>query len=307
MKSLFKNSGLSQKLKGNGYWILNVLRAGNIIALLSIMAACVVMMAFSIINRRAWGFDIMSYAMILIFSTFLVYSETGLSKNYFAKNWPILSAEHHGFGWLGIFLIFLGVFVLGSLNEDAFLQENIPMAIWRLILAAGILSMTFGFLAIISTWIFGDSQARITARAIREKGSLATGSTYENDAYSQASFPSNYYAQEKPHDDQPETMAGRWAGKAKRLTSHFTHGNRPFISRPRPQSPPPVPDDVDRRSTHSGTTMYAPPPRTSPINPEYVRPPTGLHPAHLKADRSSKYSEASHLPRFYGDHSHNRI
>jgi hypothetical protein len=302
MKNFFRNSGLSDKLKGNGYWILNVLRVGNIIALLSVMAACMVMMAFSIINRKAWGFDIMSYAMIFLFTSFLIYSETGLSKKYFARNWPILSAEHHGFGWLGLFLIFLGVFVLGNLNEDAFLQENIPMSIWRLILAAGILSMTFGIVAIISTWIFGDSQAHITARAVREKGSLATGGGYENDAYSQASFPSNYYPPEKPQDE-PETTASKWAGKAKRLTSHFTRGDRPFISRPRPQSPPPVPD-IDQRSTHSETTVYDRQQRTSPIVPDMPRPPTARHPMF---DRSSTYSEASHLPRFYGDRGRNQI
>jgi hypothetical protein len=264
MMGLFRSTGLSQKLKGNGYWILNVLRAGNIVALFSVMAACVVMMAFSIINKRAWGFDILSYAMIVLFTSFLAYSETGLSKAFFTRHWPILASEIHGFGWLGLFLIFLGFFVLGNLNEEAFLQENIPLAIWRLILASGILSLTFGVLALVSTVIFNDSRGGITARAVRESGCIAQPTPSVNNkaefdaatTYSQSSHVK--YGLDKPEshfDDGPQSRAQRLAARAKRVTAQFT----PQFLRAGGNS--------DSNNRHHGWDFPAPPPPSDNTHP----------------------------------------
>jgi hypothetical protein len=165
-------------------------------------------------------------------------------------------------------MVIMGCHILGNLNRPATSIDNIGLPLWRLILAAGILAITFGFFNIVSSIVFRDRKNGITSRNIRSDGSLASGKNSFTDAYSARSL--------SVKNEKPE----------KRWTQKFNlKSGRPKISSPIIQQ------DVEQ-GNHS---EWQDEDRRSPIMPHIQRPNTALHPMNTG---HSRYSEASHLPRF---------
>ena len=92
-----------------------------------------------------------------------------LFKGYFAKRWPLLSPEH-GFGFLSVSLLCLGINMLGNLNKEATSQESLGMAFWRIVIASGILSLIMCLFNLIATFTFRDKKRGVTARMVRAHG-----------------------------------------------------------------------------------------------------------------------------------------
>ncbi|EFW98736.1 hypothetical protein CMQ_4588 [Grosmannia clavigera kw1407] len=170
------NLANNSKLRGIGYRVLNVLRPCNIISLLAVTAASWVMVVMTAIRGQFFFFDAIAHVFISSVAMFLVLTEVqfGFLSRYFAHSWPVFS-NRDGFLWLGLAMIVLGCDMLANLNKPAFTVANLGLPLWRLILAAGILSITFGTANLIATVVFRDGPARLTARMIRADGNLADG------------------------------------------------------------------------------------------------------------------------------------
>jgi hypothetical protein len=84
---------------------------------------------------------------------FLVISELNFFRSYFAKNWPLLS-PCSGFTTLGVFMMIVGVSILGNLNKEATSQESLGLPFWRIVIASGILS---GVLGVINVMVVSTS------------------------------------------------------------------------------------------------------------------------------------------------------
>ncbi|KAL1894551.1 hypothetical protein Sste5346_005786 [Sporothrix stenoceras] len=170
------NLSENTKLRGIGYKVLNVLRPCNIIALIAVIAASWVMVVLSGVTGQFFFFDAITHVFTSTIATFLILTEVqwGFLKRYFERSWPVFS-DRHGFLWLGLAMVVLGCDMLGNLNKPVFSIKNLGLPLWRLIMAAGILSITFGFFNFIATIIFRDAAAGLTARMIRTDGNLADG------------------------------------------------------------------------------------------------------------------------------------
>jgi len=80
---------------------------------------------------------------------FLVVSECSLCRDFFARNWPLLSPSH-GFVGLGVAMIVLGLNILGNMNKQATSQDSLGLPFWRLVIASGILSLVIGFFNVVA-------------------------------------------------------------------------------------------------------------------------------------------------------------
>lgn len=80
---------------------------------------------------------------------FLLTSELSLFRPYFARNWPLLSPEH-GFVTLALFMIVLGINMLGNLNKEATSQDSLGLAFWRIVIASGIIIFIMGWINLIA-------------------------------------------------------------------------------------------------------------------------------------------------------------
>ena len=180
------------KMRGIGYKALNVLRPCNIIALLMIAVASWVMIVMTGVTGQFFFFDAVAHVFISSISIFLILTEVqfGPLKRYFERAWPVF-AERHGFLWLGGAMVVLGCDMLANLNKPAFSIDNLGLPLWRVILAAGILSLTFGFSNFAATIIFRDGPSGLTARMIRNDGNLADGGKF---GPLDGKNSSNYYA-----------------------------------------------------------------------------------------------------------------
>ncbi|ERT00027.1 uncharacterized protein SPSK_09506 [Sporothrix schenckii 1099-18] len=189
---MFNLSG-NTKLRGIGYRALNVLRPCNIIALIAIVAASWVMIVISGVTGQFFFFDAITHVFTSSIAIFLILTEIqwGFLKRYFERSWPAFS-DRHGFLWLGLAMVVLGCDMLGNLNKPVFSIKNIGLPLWRLIMAAGILSLTFGFFNFVATIIFRDGPSGLTARMIRADGNLADGGKLGSGIGS--GNPADYYA-----------------------------------------------------------------------------------------------------------------
>ncbi|KAL1835999.1 hypothetical protein VTJ49DRAFT_5702 [Mycothermus thermophilus] len=313
------------KLLGAGHVILNVLRVFNLIGLAAAMMASMAMPVLSGIRGHFFFFDMITHVFVFLLASFLFVSELPVPwrklKEYFERNWPVLGPEH-SLAWLGWGMVFIGFQILGDLWKPGYAVETIGPDWWRAILAAAILSATFGFMNITASVVFRLSpnattdHVRVTARQIRTHGSLALQNAAKKDFDLPQSFRSHY---SPPHRDNwsdhswtKEQEAGvggnGWvnggmvgnalgnsAAAVRRMTRVFNPRNfrksRITISKPIPQDM-----DIERgaavHSSHSNGVSSAD--RASPILPEIQRPPTALHPAFTGG---SRYSEA-HMDRF---------
>ncbi|EON68861.1 hypothetical protein W97_08119 [Coniosporium apollinis CBS 100218] len=162
----------SKSLAGPGYIILNALRVMNIISLLAIIAASVVMLIKTSTKTQFFFFDAINHVVATCTCMFLITSEVSLFRNYFAHEWPVLGSNH-GFVALGLAMVVLGVNVLGHLNKESLSQENMGLAFWRIVLAAGVLAFIIGLFNVIASYIFRDTSLNITARRVRSHGAVA--------------------------------------------------------------------------------------------------------------------------------------
>ena len=86
----------------------------------------------------------------------LILTELSVFKSFIFKNWPLFSPRA-SFVMLGVAMIFLGNSVLGNLNKQATSQNSIGLPFWRLVIGAGIVVFTMGFIN-----LFAVSGTRVT-------------------------------------------------------------------------------------------------------------------------------------------------
>lgn len=107
---------------------------------------------------------------------FLTASELSLFRNYYARNWPLISPAH-GFVTLALLMIVLGINMLGNLNKPATSQKSLGLAFWRIVIASGIVVFVMGWVNLIASYVFRDRSNGITARQVRAHGAVAASMT----------------------------------------------------------------------------------------------------------------------------------
>lgn len=279
--------GENSRVLGAGHLVLNALRALTLIGLGVVMTAHWAMIILSIMKGHFDFFDFITHFFVFLIAILLFISELNLRffASWYERNWPVLSPEH-SLAWLGGALVVIGCQIMGDLVKPAYNIDTIGLAFWRVIVAAGILSLTFGFFNIIASIVFRVPERQITARGIRSQGSLAPQSISSksiDDGFSQDyssahrdNFSARGYFKEMGEEDEPSHL--------KRLTRAF---NPKTFRKSRIQISKPIPQD--NMDCERGLD------RASPIMPQALRPPTALHPA--LTGNSSRYSEA-HMDRF---------
>lgn len=273
------NSG---SLRGPGMIALQVLRALTLISLAAAGAACWVLIVKIDTTNGFFFFDAASLFFTSTVAVFLGISELPIARSYFGHTWPVLS-DDHGLTWLGLAMNIIGCNILGKLNQPANDADDIGLPFWRLVLAAGILNITFGILNIILSLIFHDGKNGINARHVRTQGSLAASS--KNTYSDEYSVRSNSVKNEKGRN---KFMSMLWTKGPAGKTSE-----KPQISHPMPAH-----HDVERDAEANNNDDDWENDRLSPIVPGVRRPDTALHPMHTGASsRYSKYSTA-HMSRF---------
>ncbi|SPO03450.1 uncharacterized protein DNG_06133 [Cephalotrichum gorgonifer] len=283
------NLGSNSRLRGSGHLILNVVRACNIITLLAIAAVSWVMIVMTAIRGTFFFFDAASQFFTSVIAITLILTELSLLEPYFRRTWPVFSPAH-GFAWLGAALVVMGCQVLGNLNESAIQPGKIGREIHNLVLATGILSLTFGAANMVATLLFADRKAGINARMIRSDGNLAEASKGDHDYQSSAGSASRS-GSVRESDEEKESAPKRWT---RRFTLAAGRGLKAKIGHPilQPQDPHhDLESQYPPRSPHSDVRDS----RSSPIVPGIKRPDTAMHPLNT---RRSVYSEVSYLPRF---------
>ena len=104
-------------------------------------------------TEQFFFFDATSHVITAIVGLFLIVSECSLFRNFFARNWPLLSPAH-GFVTLGCAMMVLGLNMLGNMNKEATSQKSLTLPFWRLLVASGILAIVIGFFNIIAVSLF---------------------------------------------------------------------------------------------------------------------------------------------------------
>ncbi|KAL1797253.1 hypothetical protein ACET3X_003859 [Alternaria dauci] len=171
----------AEHLAGPGYIILNVLRGLNIIALASVVASSVVMLVKTFIISKFFFFDATSHVITAIAGIFFIVSECSLFRNFYARNWPLLSPSH-GFVTLGCAMMVVGLNLLGNMNKEATSQKSLTMPFWRLLVASGILAIVIGFFNVVASFVFRDKSRRITARMVRSRGAMTLHEDLETES-----------------------------------------------------------------------------------------------------------------------------
>lgn len=277
-------------IRGPGMIILQVLRAVTLITLITAAVACWTLIIKIDTSNGFFFFDAASLFFTSNIAVFLAVSELPIAKSYFRRTWPVLS-EESGLTWLGFAMSLIGCNILGKLNQPANSSKKLGLPFWRLVLAAGVLAITFGIINIVCSFIFRDSANGISARVVRSEGSLAAPSQAASSYKEQYSVRSNSLRGEKT---KSKFMSMFW----KKDKSHNAT-ERPEISAPMP-SQTHQQYDVERDPAYSPVSYSRGQrdedewDRRSPIVPEVKRPDTALHPIH---SRTSRYSEA-HMSRF---------
>lgn len=272
----------TESIRGPGMIFLQILRAFTLIGLAAAVVACWILIIKVDTSRDFWFFDAASLFFTSSACVFLAISELPLARAYFRRTWPVLS-DDHGLTWLGLAMTLVGCNILGKLYHPTNASKKLGLPWWRLVMAAGILSITFGIMNIISSFVFRDRANRINARQVRADGSLSKSRDDDSLNYS---YQSDSIKGEKPKE---AFMSFFWKKPEK-------SASKPSISHPMPREP-----DLERNSPphHAHSAQESDDEwdqdRCSPIVPEIRRPDTALHPMHSR--RSSRYSEA-HMSRF---------
>jgi hypothetical protein len=231
-------------------------------------------------------FDGASHFITSVIAIFSIISEAptiNYFKNFFVRNVPLLSPEH-GFSFLGLSMMSLGVYTLANLNKQATSVENLGLAMWRVVISSGILVSVFGLFAIIAGFVFCHSgEYPISSRQIRNEGAAAVPFASDDKAFSISSGsikrgPSTRlptYERTSPQERRASRFPIRMPFRSSALK----------ISKP-------IPVNSDHWDS-----------RASPVAPEIQRPETALHPAYKPQNPppippSSRYSEVSNMDRF---------
>ena len=282
------------KIRGSGWIVLNILRGCNIITFLAICVASWIMIVTGGIPNAFFFFDAVSHFFFSCTAIFLIISESGIFSSYFERNWPVFSYSH-SFVWLGCTMLIMGCSALGALAQPARSQEKLGLPMWRVILASGILALLFGIVNLVVSLIYRDARAGITARHVRNDGSLAKGmgaAKSFTDASSSVRSAS-VRSREGPAEKQPN-----------RFTRFFGVGggvgggsgeSRLKISKPIPNADLEAAYHAREPQPMSSHSAAVADDRSSPVVPELKRPPTAMHPAFTGG---SRYSEVSHMTRF---------
>jgi len=290
------SASTNPKLRGAGFRVLNVFRVFNIITLLAAAVATMAMAVVSIINKQFFAFDFFTLIIVTGFASFLIATEIqiGPLKRWISGSWPVFG-PNHSFFWLGAMMIGIGCFLIGKTGHPPYDQESMGLPMWRLVMAAGILCLTFGFTNWAASAVFRDSTNGITARMIRSDGNLAAAKVDKvEDYYSSHSGSYTSRSASVRHPEQPD------ASRLKRMTQMFKEkapfggSRKPKISRPIPQMHY---DDADVE--HHAGNEWDRDSRASPIIPDVRRPETALHPALIGGNHNTHYSVAdSEYPVF---------
>ncbi|KLU89720.1 hypothetical protein MAPG_08689, partial [Magnaporthiopsis poae ATCC 64411] len=169
-----------KSIQGHGVIILNIGRLFNACTLILVAAAHWIMIVTSGTSGQFHFFDFATHLFMFVLTVLLFMTELGLPANFIAERWPVFGDEA-GFLVLGGLQIAMGCFTLADLDKPAYYVDSISLPLWRTILAAGILSIIFGFVSIIATFLFQDSNAHVSARMVRDNGLLARGN--DDDLY----------------------------------------------------------------------------------------------------------------------------
>ncbi|KAF2127415.1 hypothetical protein P153DRAFT_321198 [Dothidotthia symphoricarpi CBS 119687] len=183
----------AEHLAGPGYIILNVVRGLNIIALASVVASSVVMLVKTFVISKFYFFDATSHIITGLAGMFLIISECSLFRNFYARNWPLLSSRH-GFVTLGCAMMVLGLNTLGNMNKQATSQESLGMPFWRLLIASGIIAIVIGFFNVVTSFIFRDKSRNITARGVRSRGAMTLTEVDTESQYAQSQYDPKHKA-----------------------------------------------------------------------------------------------------------------
>jgi len=316
------NLAQNPKLRGSGLLILNALRAFTVIGLGVAIVACWVMIVLSGLRGNFDFFDCATHFFVSGVAVFLIMSEFCLFRRWFEATWPVLSPSH-SLSWLGLALIMIGCSIMADLTKPAYSVKNLGLPMWRLVISAGILSITFGFFNIIASLVFWDREGGITARHIRSHGSLAAPTN--NKEYYEPSYSQGYSHQH--HRGYPSSQGSGSGGGGgggggssfhqpeeedeykkpsgiRRLTQYFVDRRKskmpPQISKPiisHPQPPSQYDSDVERGAAGAGGGDDVLNDRRSPIIPGLTKPPSVLHPANRHRYSPSHYSTAE-MDRF---------
>ncbi|RMZ66066.1 Structure-specific endonuclease subunit slx4 [Pyrenophora seminiperda CCB06] len=122
-------------------------------------------------STQFFFFDATSHVITAIAGLFFIVSECSLFRNFYARNWPLLSPSH-GFVTLGCAMMVVGLNLLGNMNKEATSQKSLTLPFWRLLVASGILAIIIGFFNVIASFVFCDKSRRITARMVRSRGAM---------------------------------------------------------------------------------------------------------------------------------------
>ncbi|KAK4197601.1 hypothetical protein QBC40DRAFT_285256 [Triangularia verruculosa] len=303
----------SPKLRGSGHLILHALRAFTLIALVVVMVSCWAMIVLSGLTGHFQFFDVISHFFVFSIAIALFISEIGLFKPWFSNNFPILGPDH-SLGWLGLALMITGCSIMADLVKPAYSIDNLGLAIWRLVLASGILAITFGVFNMVASVVFRDSANGITARNIRSNGSLAVPAHQNSKEYYDSGYQSSVRSNSTTRGRYPDPVQDEEPNQSqpfyKRMTNHFSVPIPPKfnfrksrhlqISKPMPIHDENNDDDIERGNGggYGGlggvNGIQRSNSRASPVIPDIQRPPTALHPAYTGG---SHYSTA-HMDRF---------
>lgn len=275
--------------KGTGYIILNVLRGFNLIGLALVMVASWVMIVLSGLTGQFFFFDFLSHFWTFAIAAGLTVSELGIIKRYFAGTWPVLS-EGHSLAWLGLAMIVLGTDVLGTLNKAVYSIDNLSLVYWRLIMASGILAITFGCFNILASIFFRDAKNGITARGIRADGKLAQPKEAKLDDVSTHSdlFPPRTATPSAMTEPRTNPISRFLNPKSPRKAKVNGPISGPIsgpipISVPMPAEPSDLESGPEPSRKSFASTFYQYPKKG-------LRPPTQMHPAYTGDNRSSRYT-----------------
>lgn len=167
----------SSSLLGPAWYILQALRACNVLALVSVAMSSMIMVVKTNMITTFFVFQAISHTITCGVALMLLISELPQPRvvaDFYRHNWPTFSTidacnRGHSLAWLGAWMVAMGVWVLGSLNT-ADLINDLSFPLWRLTLASGLLAIIFGVFNLIVSMIFRNSPHQITVRMIREHG-----------------------------------------------------------------------------------------------------------------------------------------
>lgn len=277
--------------RGVSMVILQVLRACTLIGLATALVAFWVLAIKISMARAFFVFDAASLIFMSGISLFLALSELplgGVGRRFFEHHWPAFSPRH-GLGWLGFALIMVGCDILGQLNNPKVGPESLGKPWWRLVLASGILNLTFGLLNVVATFALHDWLSGQNVRVIRTIGAASS-----SDQPSKEEYASSYASSSASGGNKNKTIAGRIfgfaLGKAK-AKAGMGNGGPSSLPKFEISHPMPARNDNDAHDDYAEG-------QTSPIQPGVARPSNAFHPAFWKGrPASSRYSEAN-MSRF---------